>query len=52
MSEWTRGLSKQQMEVIKQDTKEFEKRHPDQKQQHVYIDIENEIREREHNKKR
>jgi len=47
MKLWTEGLSRQQLAVIEQDTKEFESKHPDQPQQHVYKDIALELRKRE-----
>lgn len=38
-SDWTRGLSKQQLAVIQQDTRDFERRHPEQRQDHVHRDM-------------
>lgn len=46
MSEWTRKLSKQQMEAILKDTREWEAEHPDQPQQHVHADIKAELEKR------
>jgi hypothetical protein len=46
-SEWTRGLSPQQLESIRQDTKENEKRYPESTiQKHIYKDIDAELSHR------
>lgn len=44
---WTRGLSPQQLEVIRQDTLEHEKEFPEQPQAHIHIDIQTELDHRE-----
>lgn len=40
---WTKGLSPQQLEVVRQDTIEHERKFPDQPQSHIYIDIQAEL---------
>lgn len=47
-SEWTRKLSRKQLEVIRKDTKDFEEQHPEQLQPHIYKDIDAELKSRDH----
>jgi len=48
VSEWTEKLSQRQLENVRKETKEKEGRYPNQPQDHIYKDIDSEIRRRKH----
>jgi hypothetical protein len=51
-SEWTKKLSRRQLEVIRQDTLQHDRNYPDQKQDHIHKDINSELAHRYHKRQR